>query len=329
MRSTRRLTPAARLVVCRPLGIGRRDQSQFLVEDLQQFLEFLRTVSIARSGQKLVARVHLSLDVGPLLGKQQLEDFTGRALVPAILRRGVCGAECLFEKRQTDPLCSADFLQRGRLPEFVFHHLGEQSELHRDHFAVVRQSLDGLLNERSFLGGLFTFDSGQALKGPAESGQHPAGVRQAEQVDGGAVVPFHQLDIEIVHEAGHGHPEVIADHHDALQSPAVAVPQRSGQFGPFVIAVGVQPLFELVEHDQHLPIAAEGFSAAQLGQRVGKSQMGWQERTQSPYLREQPGFSPLRRGFQINGCDPCVEAGQQSGFDLERRHGGHCPASSS
>ena len=48
------------------------------------------------------------------------------------------------------------------------------------------------------------------------------------------------------------HPEVVAHHDDALHPLAVALPQGFDQFRVFIDRLGMQPLLELVEDDQHL-----------------------------------------------------------------------------
>ena len=52
-------------------------------------------------------------------------------------------------------------------------------------------------------------------------------------------------------------PEVVADQDEALHVLAVALPQGLDQLGVLLRPLGVQPLLELVEHQQHL-LAARG-----------------------------------------------------------------------
>ena len=54
---------------------------------------------------------------------------------------------------------------------------------------------------------------------------------EVEEVDRGAVVSLHEPDLELSHEPGHGHPEIIANHDDALNTGWVALPQRPNELG--------------------------------------------------------------------------------------------------
>ena len=47
-------------------------------------------------------------------------------------------------------------------------------------------------------------------------------------------------------------PEIVPHHDDALHPAAVALPQGLHQFGVLLAALGVEPLLELVQDDQHL-----------------------------------------------------------------------------
>ena len=75
---------------------------------------------------------------------------------------------------------------------------------------------------------------------------------RVEQVHGGEVVPFDDADLQVVHEPGRGHAEVVADQDQALHVLAVALPQGLDQLGVLFRPLGVQPLLELVEHQQDL-----------------------------------------------------------------------------
>ena len=64
--------------------------------------------------------------------------------------------------------------------------------------------------------------------------------------------PSTKSNFQLPHESDHRHPEIIPHHDDALHPAAVALPQGLHQFGVLFFLLGVQPLLELVEDDQHL-----------------------------------------------------------------------------
>ena len=75
---------------------------------------------------------------------------------------------------------------------------------------------------------------------------------QVEEIDQRRVLAFDESDLQLPHEPGHRHPEIVPHHDDALHPPAVALPQGLHQFRVLFFLLGVQPLLELVEDDQHL-----------------------------------------------------------------------------
>src|SRR5262249_20917291 len=104
--------------------------------------------------------------------------------------------------------------------------------------------------EPLLLGAHLSRVGGEPSKGPAELRQDLAGVARVEQVHGGEVVPLDDADLQVAHEPGRGHAEVVADQGQALHVLAVALPQGPDQLGVRFRPLGVQPLLELVK-DQH------------------------------------------------------------------------------
>ena len=88
-----------------------------------------------------------------------------------------------------------------------------------------------------------------------------------KKVDQPRVLPFDQADFEGLHEAAHGQPEVVADHDQTLDADPVALPQGPDQFRVVLAAVCVEPLLELVDHQQHLFARREALPAAEGRQR--------------------------------------------------------------
>ena len=92
----------------------------------------------------------------------------------------------------------------------------------------------------------------QFAEGTPESRQYLPGVIHVEEIDRRRVLAFKKSNLQLPHEAGRRHPEVIAHHDDALYPAAIALPQGLHQVRVFFFLLGVQPLLELVEDDQHL-----------------------------------------------------------------------------
>ena len=65
-------------------------------------------------------------------------------------------------------------------------------------------------------------------------------------------VAVDQLDLQIAHESGRRHPEIIPHQDDRLDMLAVALAQGIDQFGILLTPPGVEPLLELVEDQEHL-----------------------------------------------------------------------------
>ena len=59
---------------------------------------------------------------------------------------------------------------------------------------------------------------------------------------------FDQADLQLAHEPGRGHPEIVPDHHDRLKVFTVTLPQGGDQLGVFLAPAGEEPLLELVQH---------------------------------------------------------------------------------
>ena len=75
---------------------------------------------------------------------------------------------------------------------------------------------------------------------------------QVEEIDDGDVLIGDQIDLQVAHEPGRGHPEVVAHQDDRLDVLAVALPQGGDQLRVLLAPPGEQPLLELVEDQQDL-----------------------------------------------------------------------------
>jgi len=73
-----------------------------------------------------------------------------------------------------------------------------------------------------------------------------------EEIDQGDVLTGRQFDLQIGHEPARGEPEIVPHHDDRLEMFSIALSQGSDQFSALLTPLGMQPLLELVQDDQHL-----------------------------------------------------------------------------
>ncbi len=75
-----------------------------------------------------------------------------------------------------------------------------------------------------------------------------------EEVDSRHVPVGHQVDLQVTHEPGCRHPEIVPHQADGLEVLAVTLPQRRHQVGRRLAPMGEQPLLELVQDHEDLPV---------------------------------------------------------------------------
>ena len=168
------------------------------------------------------------------------------------------------------------------------------------------------------LPGRFPGNVGQGAEGPSEGCEHLLGVSHREEVHGRRVPPLDQRDLQLAHEPGRRHPEIVPDQDQALDPSPVALPQRLHQLALGRLPPRVQPLLELVQHDEDLLARGQNLAAAQARHRrrqaVGPGQVGALLR----HRRHQPGLGPVRRGLDVDGPDVIGQPGHQAGLDQRR-----------
>ena len=108
----------------------------------------------------------------------------------------------------------------------------------------------------------------------------------------------------------HAHPKVIAHHDDALHALAVALPQSLGQFRVLFSPLGVQPLLELVEDDEHLLGLVQALALAQGGKGPRQIQVGGQVGTPFAQAPQQPGLRVFGGRLDVNREDTVAQPGQ-------------------
>jgi len=104
---------------------------------------------------------------------------------------------------------------------------------------------------------------------------------------------------------------------------AVALPQRLDQLGALLRPLGVQPLLELIDHQQDLGTVRGGCTPAapgcpappQLGEGLDQPDAIRQFGAALAQGPEQSGLGLARRGLDVNGLDVLRQPGQQPGLD--------------
>ena len=87
-----------------------------------------------------------------------------------------------------------------------------------------------------------------------------------EQINSGRVLPLNEWDFQRPHKPGRRHPEVVTYHDQTLHSTAITLPQRLNEFAIFIVGPGMQPLFELIEHNHDLRFRRTALAESQRNQ---------------------------------------------------------------
>ena len=83
-------------------------------------------------------------------------------------------------------------------------------------------------------------------------------------------------NFQLIHELRYRHPEIIAHHQQTLHSTALAMPQRFNEFGCLFHSLHMQPLFKLIQDNQHLAASRNASPTPQDRDRVSKPPGAWQ-----------------------------------------------------
>ena len=102
---------------------------------------------------------------------------------------------------------------------------------------------------------------------------------EVEEINGCRVLPFDEADLQIPHEPGRRHPEIIPHHHNRLNMLAIALTKGGDQFGVLLASLRMEPLLELVQDQQHLPLRWQDATPSQVCQRIDQPQSSGQFRT--------------------------------------------------
>ena len=96
---------------------------------------------------------------------------------------------------------------------------------------------------------------------------------------------------------------------------AIAMPKSGDQFGVLLTSLGMEPLLELVQDQQHLPLRWQDATPSQVRQRIDQPQSSGQFRTRLTQALEQPGFGLLGGCLDVDRKDVLAQPGQQSRLD--------------
>ena len=111
---------------------------------------------------------------------------------------------------------------------------------------------------------------GKPAERPAKCHQHLPGMVTVEEINGCRVLPFEKGDLQVPHEPGRRHPEIIPHHHDRLEMFAVALTKRGDQLGVLLAPLGKEPLLKLVQDQQHFALWRQDAAFSQFRQRINQ-----------------------------------------------------------
>src|SRR6516165_3825796 len=103
-----------------------------------------------------------------------------------------------------------------------------------------------------------------------------AGIKQIDQSN---VLIRYQIDFQFTHEPAGGEPEIIAHQHEYLDPLTVALTQSGDQVRVRLTALGMEPLLELIQDQQHLAPWRQQAASPQVYQRIDQPQISGQFRT--------------------------------------------------
>src|SRR5262245_61152541 len=147
-----------------------------------------------------------------------------------MLRICLWRTERLFQKGDAHALGAANITQGCRGPGLALDHLSEQSKSHRDDFAVLGKTDDGLIEEGVLLLGDVTRALWQVPVGGPECSQHLASMAGIEKINSGGVLALDQPDFQGIQEPCRRHPEIVTHQHSRLNMLTIAMTKSVDQF---------------------------------------------------------------------------------------------------
>ena len=136
-----------------------------------------------------------------------------------------------------------------------------------------------------------------------------------EQIDRRHVSMRHKIDLQVPHETGRRHPEVVPNQAERLYVLTVALPQRGDQLGSLVATSRKEPLLELIKHQDRLANQLERMIAAEDRERPRSSSASPDSSGNALRVRRSSLASVSRAvAFDIHGCDMRPSRGKSPAF---------------
>ena len=295
---------------------GGGDQPEFEVEPGQQGGESGGIGVVPTFPAEVGQRPHGSADGAARRGQQGPQQVQGARSLALTGRRNTLGVEAFLQEGDCQPLGPAHILKRGGSPGARLHEVGEEGEPHADDPPTIGEFIDRPVEEPMLLVREQGRVTGERTKRLSEPQQHLAGVGGVEEFDGVGVAARLQGNLQPVHQPQQRGPEIIADQQQCLQRRPVAVSQGGDQvvsLGAARGVPGVEPLLELVEHQQDLAALRRDAARADGRQRFGETPPGLQAGETQPEGGEKPGGSVAGRRLDDDG-----EQGGPQGRDEAR-----------
>ena len=153
--------------------------------------------------------------------------------------------------------------------------------------------------------------SGKLAECPTKCHQDLSSVVKVEEINGCRVLPFEKADLQIPHEPGRRHPEIVSHQHDRLNMLAIAMTKSGNQFAVLLASLRMEPLLELVQDKQHLPLRWQDATPSQVCERIDQTRSSGQFRTRLTQALEQPAFGLLRGRLDVDGRT-CLPGGAEA-----------------
>ena len=219
----------------------------------------------------------------PLSGKQSFQHRLGCLLMEPM--SGGAG-EALRSPPETSHRrpCAADLPQRRRGPGFPLTISANRARRTEMILPSWAKPGDRLIQEASWSLEIVRPSRASSRK-LARMPSAPCGRGEDRRDRRGRYSVVRGSHFQVPHEPACRQPEIVPHHHDRLDMLAVALPQGGDQFGVLLSSVGMEPLLELVQDQQHLlPGRKKRPSVAGLRQRI--------DQPQSEAVRDKPSASP-------------------------------------
>src|SRR5271157_4423450 len=151
---------------------------------------------------------------------------------------------------------------------------------------------------------------GELAECPTKCDQDLTGVVKVEEINGCRALPFDKADLQIPHEPGRRHPEIIPYQHNRLNMFAIAVPKSGDEFRVLLTPPRVKPLLELVQDQQYLPLRWQDATPSQVCQRLDQPRSSGQFRTCLTQAFQQSSFRLLRGRLDVDRKDVLAQPGK-------------------